>query len=309
MASIINVVLPIFALILVGFLCRRLGCLGETASSELNKFVVWLALPALLFEATATSSWAQIWQPGFVISVTTGCILVFIFTVVLSLRRRRPLADASIDGLSAAYANTGYIGIPLCKLVFGDEGVLPAIIATLIVACVLFAVGVILVEISLQESKRPHHAAGKVCIALAKNPLIVAPVLGACWAATGVVLPSPVAQFMSVLGTAATPCALVSLGAFLAHKHAGRHHGAGGMVLAKLILQPLVTAFLAYRVFQLPTMLANSALLLSALPTGTGPFMLASFYRREAAIVSRVILITTVVSVLTVSVCLLWMGK
>jgi hypothetical protein len=53
---------------------------------------------------------------------------------------------------------------------------------------------------------------------------------------------------------------------------------------------------------------ANSALLLSALSTGTGPFMLASFYWREDAIVSRVILITTVVSVLTVSVCLLWLG-
>ena len=67
--SIINVVLPVFALILAGYLCRRTGRLGETASTELNRFVVWLALPALLFKVTATSTWEQIWQPGFVASV------------------------------------------------------------------------------------------------------------------------------------------------------------------------------------------------------------------------------------------------
>lgn len=309
MSSIINVVLPIFALILVGFFCRRVGCLGEMASSELNKFVVWLALPALLFDVTATSSWAQIWQPGFVAAVSIGCAVVYAATVLMSMRARRSLADASIDGLSAGYANTGYIGIPLCKLVFGDAGVLPAIVATLIVVCALFAIGVILVEISLQESKRPHHAAAKVCVALARNPLIVAPVLGICWAVTGWTLPAPLTQFTSTLATAATPCALVSLGAFLAHKHSGRHQGAGPIVIGKLVLQPLLTAFLAYRIFQLPALQANSALLLAALPTGTGPFMLASFYRREATLVSRVILITTVLSVVTVSACLIWMGK
>jgi len=306
MSSIINVVLPIFALILVGFICRRTGCLGESGSSELNKFVIWLALPALLFNVTAKATWAQIWQPGFVISVTIGCVLVFIFTVFMSLRRQRPLADASIDGLSAAYANTGFIGIPLCKMVFGDGGIMPAIVATLIVACVLFAIGVILVEISLQESVRPHHAAAHVGLALAKNPLIVAPILGGLWACLGIPLPMAVDTFMSVLGAAATPCALVSLGAFLAHRHAGRHHGAGPLVISKLILQPLVTAFFVYRVFHLTPLLADSALLLAALPTGTGPFMLASFYQREAAVVSRVILITTVVSLLTVSACVIW---
>ncbi|HSG23084.1 MAG TPA: AEC family transporter, partial [Azonexus sp.] len=278
MSSIINVVLPVFGLILAGYVCRRTGRLGETASSELNRFVVWLALPALLFKVTATSTWEQIWQPGFIASVSAGCVLVFVATVIYRMRQLRRLADASIDGLSAAYANTGFLGIPLCVLVLGDEGLLPAIIATLIVACLLFAVGIVLVEISLQEEKHPLRAVFKVSKSLATNPLLIAPLLGGAWAASTWTLAPAATQFLSLLGMAATPCALVSLGLFLAQKQEGRRDGTAGLVAAKLVLQPLVTGFFAFRVFELPALWANSALLLSALPTGTGPFMLASFY-------------------------------
>ena len=308
MSSIINVVLPVFGLILAGYVCRRTGRLGEPASSELNRFVVWLALPALLFKVTATSTWEQIWQPGFVASVCAGCVLVFVATVIYRMRQLRRLADASIDGLSAAYANTGFLGIPLCVLVLGDEGLLPAIIATLIVACLLFAVGIVLVEISLQEEKHPLRAVLKVSKSLAANPLLIAPLLGGAWAASGWTLAPAARQFLSLLGMAATPCALVSLGLFLAQKQEGRRDGTVGLVAAKLVLQPLVTGFFAFRVFELPALWANSALLLSALPTGTGPFMLASFYNREAALVSRVILLTTVGSLVTISASLYLLG-
>lgn len=304
MSSIINVVLPIFGLILAGYVCRRSRCLGETASAELNRFVAWLALPALLFKVTATATWAQIWQPGFVASVGAGCALVFGATVVHRLRHARGLADASIDGLSAAYSNTGFLGIPLCVLVLGDDGLLPAIVATLIVACLLFAVGIVLVEISLQTEKHPLRAAAKVSRALLRNPLLVAPLLGAGWATGGLPLPAPANQFLSLLGMAATPCALVSLGAFLAHEQSGRSDGTAGLVFAKLLLQPLITAFFAFRVFELPALWAHSALLLSALPTGTGPFMLTNFYGRDGALVSRVILLTTLGSLVTISACL-----
>lgn len=308
MSSIINVVLPVFALILAGFICRRTGRLGETASSELNRFVVWLALPALLFKVTATSRWEQIWQPGFIASVSAGCVLVFALTVIYRVRQLRCLADASIDGLSAAYANTGFLGIPLCALVLGDAGLLPAIIATLIVACLLFAVGIVLVEISLQEEKHPLRSILKIGKSLAANPLLIAPIVGSAWAASGRALPPAATQFLSLLGMAATPCALVSLGLFLAQKQEGRRDGTTWLAAAKLVLQPLVTWFFAFRVFELPALWAHSALLLSALPTGTGPFMLASFYGREAAVVSRVILLTTLGSLVTISASLYLFG-
>jgi malonate transporter len=73
---------------------------------------------------------------------------------------------------------------------------------------------------------------------------------------------------------------------------------------AKLVLQPVVAWLLATRVFGLPPLLTHAAVLLSALPTGTGPFMLAEFYRREASVTCNAILVSTVVSIVTVSVYL-----
>ena len=72
-----------------------------------------------------------------------------------------------------------------------------------------------------------------------------------------------------------------------------------------LVLQPLVTWFIAFVLLDLPPFWAHAALLLSALPTGTGPFMLAEYYQRQAALVSRAILFSTLGSLLTLSLILL----
>lgn len=308
MGSVINVLLPIFGLILAGYVCRRTNRLGETAAAELNRFVVWLCLPSLLFEATATAAWADIWQPGFIAVSVISTMAVFVVTLAYCLRASRRLADASIDALSAAYANTGYIGIPLCVLVLGDAGLVPALIATLVVVCVLFACAVVCVEIGLQADKRWHSAVGEVVLALLKNPLVLAPLLGGVWAATGLTLFAPAAKFLHILGLATTPCALVSLGAFLAKRQRGAGREALPLVLLKLVAQPLLAWGLAVYVFDLPALWAQAALLLAALPTGTGPYMLAEFYRREAAVVSNTILVSTLGSVVTLSLCLYWIG-
>lgn len=304
MASVFNVILPIFALILAGYLCRRTGVLGPSAASEINRLVVWLCLPALLFEATATAVWTQIWQPQFILAYSLGTLLVFLLTLCWRLRRVANLADASIQGLSASYANTGYMGIPLCLLVFGDEGLQPALIASLIVICVLFALAVVCIEVALQDEKSLRRATAKVLLALIKNPLVVAPLLGGLWALGGQALPAPLHRFIDLLASATAPCALISLGLFLAHKQVGRSEGSVALVLIKLIAHPLITWVLAFHVLQLPPLWAAAALLLSALPTGTGPYMLAEFYRREAAVVSSTILLSTLGSLLSLSLCL-----
>lgn len=308
MASVVNVLLPIFALILAGFVGRRTGRFGATAAAELNLFVVWLCLPALLFESTATASWHEIWHPGFVAVSAISTLGVFVLTVAYRLRTPRHLVDACIDALSAAYANTGYIGIPLCVLVLGDDGVVPALIGTLVVVCVLFAVAVIFIEIGLQTEKTPHRAVGKVVFALLKNPLVVAPIAGSAWAASGVPLFEPLAKFLHLLGLATTPCALVSLGAFLGKKQPGAGKGMPGLVILKLLVQPALAWGLAVYVFDLPRFWAQAALLLAALPTGTGPYMLAEFYQREAAVVSSTILVSTLASLVTLSLCLVVIG-
>lgn len=307
MSHVINTLLPVFGLILAGFVGRRVGFLGQSAASELNRFVVWLSLPALLFKVTATTTLEQIWHPDFILTVTLATLSVFALVVIWKRCSGRPLADASIDGLGGAYANTGYVGIPLCLFVLGDAGLEPALIATLIVVCVLFSVAIVCIEVALQAGQGFLQAIQKVLLALLKNPLVVSPILGIIWAGSGIALPDNADNFLTLLGDATVPCALVSLGAFLAHKQSGSAKGSLGLVGVKLIVHPLITWMLAYYVFHLPPLWANAALLLSALPTGTGPYMLAEYYAREASVVSRTILISTIGSIGTLSVCLIWL--
>jgi len=129
-------------------------------------------------------------------------------------------------------------------------------------------------------------------------------VLGALVPLAGLSLPIPVESTVKLLGGAASPCALVALGLFLATKRQTVEQDIGSAALLvgfKLVLQPVVTWVLATAVFDLSPLHTHTAVLLAALPTGTGPFMLAEFYRREADITSNVVLVSTRASIVTIS--------
>ncbi|MDE1180182.1 AEC family transporter [Paraburkholderia sp.] len=327
MLSTLEILLPVFGLIFAGFFCRRRNVLGPNSASELNRFVVWLALPALLFDIMAHATWHQLYQPGFAAAFSLGCVFVFGLTLIARLMSGRHLADASIDAIAAGYPNTGYIGFPLCLIAFGPASQTPTTIATILVACVLFAFAIVLIEIGLQTERAPHKLGLKVLKSLARNPLIVSPIAGALFASIHVTMPQSAETFLKLLGGAASPCALVSLGLFLAEKRGSAaskaadagspdtddtpqsaHSARSALVLTglKLIAQPALTWWLAARVFGLSTALVDMAVVLAALPTGTGPFMLAEFYRREAHITSRTILLSTLGSLVTLSLFLLY---
>ena len=315
MLTTVFIVLPIFALIFVGFFSRRAEILGPNSTRELNRFVVYLALPALLFDIMAHTTWAALYQPRFIAVFTLGCFIIFALTIALRLRGGRHLADVSIDGLNAAYANTGFIGIPLSIIVFGRSSLALTTVAAIITVCLLFAVAIVLIEVGLQTEAHPLHLARKVGLSLVKNPLLVSPVLGALWAASGVPLPGSAETFFKLLGDAASPCALVALGLFLGEKRAtptvapaapGDLSGSLLLVGLKLIVQPVLTWVLATRVFHLTPAVTHLTVVMAALPTGTGPFMLAEFYRREARVTANAILISTVLSLITVSAYLAW---
>jgi len=308
MFSTVVIVLPIFALIFAGYLSRKLNILGPNASTELNRFVIYLALPALLFDIMAKASWAQLDQVGFIAAFGLGAGIVFVLTMAWRVRSLRHLADASIDGIACAYANTRYIGFPLCLMVFGRSSLAAVTIASIITVCILFGAAIVIIEISLQTERHTARLIRKVGFSLLRNPLLVAPVLGAGCSAAGLHMPDSAETFFKLLGGAASPCALVGLGLFLAQKRlAAQSHGSVPvwLALAKLILQPALTWFFAYRVFAIPTTLAQIAVLVAALPTGTGPFMLAEFYQREATLTSQTILLSTLGALITLPVLLI----
>lgn len=305
MGAIVNAVLPVFGLILVGYLAAWRKIMGERETDALNRFVVYLALPALLFQAMIKVSFAELVNINFLASFGGGMMLTFVISFLLDRRARSHLTDASIEGLAAAYPNTGFMGIPLCLIAFGPKSLPPAAIASVLVVCVLMAVAIIIIEMDRQQEPNLAKTLAKVGRSLATNPLLISPVLGLAYAATRLPFPQPVEHFTTLLGGAASPCALVTIGLFLAQSHpASSGATVGRLVALKLFLQPLITTLLAFCLFPMSTLWTHTAILLSALPIGTGPFMLAKLYEREAAVTSRAILITTLCSLVTISVLL-----
>lgn len=309
MDAVVTAALPVFALILTGWLAARCGVLGPAATDALNRYVAYLSLPALLFRAMAQADLSLMsWR--FVLSVAGGIAITFAITCLVSRRHDIRLTDLSIQGLAASYANAGYMGIPLCLALLGPASLAPAIICTLMTACVLFGVAIALIEFDQHQDRSVGTTLFKVARALIRNPLLISPLAGLAWALSGLTLPLGLDHYVELLGASASPCALVTIGLFLAQATPGGDHQAvGKLVAGKLLLQPAATAILVFWIFPAPPLWAWSAVLMSALPIGTGPFMLAQLYGRDARATSRAILLSTILSVITVSLLVAWISQ
>jgi malonate transporter len=303
--AIVDSFFPLIALIGLGWLCRRRNVIGPSAARELTLFVVWLALPALLFDAIAEAKLSELWQPQFVVSYLAGMAVPFLI-VLWWLPKTMSFADRCIDGFSATYSNAGFMGISLSVLLLGKGALLPGTIAVILTAVLLFAVGIVLLEIGSGTGLSPLGSVRKAALALARNPLVLATIAGVAWSAAGFTMPQAPHRVLALLAGAAGPCALVSIGALLAAPApAGHAVPISSVVIGKLVLQPAICALFAFWIFDLPRVWAATAVLISALPTGTGPFMLAEFYGKDASRASRIMFVTTAFSLVTISACII----
>ncbi len=307
LAAVIHAAFPVFALILTGWLCARFKLLNALSMEGLNKFVIYLALPAQLFDAMSHAELTDLAQPGFYWAFSIGMLATAGLHALLIRNSHLPKTDSIIQCMTSAYSNAGFMGIPLCLIVFGKAGLSPAIITTLFTVSFLFAMTTLWIELTRLDHGQLAPAMRKVGVALVKNPLLIAPILGICWSASDLHMPSAIDRYINLLGEAATPCALVAIGLFLAANPMRRFdRSVMRIVLLKIAVQPLLTAFLVFYVFDMPLMWAQIAILSAALPVGTGPFMIAQIYQRDASTSARAILISTICSVITISLLLAW---
>jgi malonate transporter and related proteins len=184
----------------------------------------------------------------------------------------------------------------------------PGVIWMVITACPQFAVTIALIEMD-RPGQAPLRIARRVGMTLVRNPLLTAPVAGLAVSTVGLPLPLVLERFLTILGGAATPCALVATGMMVAEStERFRPSLVGRLVVLKLLVQPAVAWVIAYRLLQMPPAWAGTAVLMSALPTGASAFILAKLYGREVRSTSGTVLISTVCSFVTLSVPLAWLG-
>ncbi len=309
MADVLSAIFPVFTLIFCGWFARSQRWVGQSCTSELNKFVVNLALPALLADIIINSSWRHGWHWGFISVFSIATLLLFAISLLISIRSGNPWSDAVIDSLSASYANTGFMGFPLLLSVIGEESRQLVLIATLFTVCILFALAVVLLECSSEEISKSNR---RTFVQIFKKPIIVAPLCASFFVATDISLFTPLNSSIHLLGASAAPCALITIGMFLNDKHSAVRRvslWSIRLVLTKLVVHPLIVFLLAFYIFELDSVSLLCAVTLAALPVGTGPFMLAEHSGRNASMTSQSILLSTLLSPLSLLVIILLLAQ
>ncbi len=301
MLAIVNVILPVFGIMLAGFLCGRFGVLGGGSSQALNAYVYYVALPALFFVALSQVPVAEALNLPFIAAFLGGVLAVFLFSALVAhFLFPNGLGAISLHAMSAIFSNTGYMGIPLLAIAFGDAARMPGIISTVINGTVIMALVTILLEIDASEHRGGLALAKKALTGVFRSPLVVSALAGLAVSASGLSLPTAVQTFCNLLGATAGPCALFAIGLFMVGKSV--RAGLGEVLwvtLLKLLVQPLVTFVLAYHVFDLTPIEAAAAVILAALPTGALSFVLAQRYGVYTQRSVAVILISTLLSLVT----------
>jgi predicted permease len=306
MQAVFDVVLPVFGIIFAGWACGWARVLGQDSSEALNRYVYWVALPALLFVGMARVPIGTIFNLPFLAAYMLGVAIIAALAVAVArLAFPGGVAEHTLGALSATYANTGYMGIPLFLTAFGPQGTLPAVIATVFNTAVMVGGAIAIIEAGTHEHGLARGVR-RAAAALATNPLVLGPGAGIVASALGLTLPKALQVFCDLLGASAGPCALFAIGLFLASQSAGALVGdkraieAGWLTALKLVAQPALTYALA-RLFGLDAQWSFAAALLSGLPTGALSFVLAQNYGVYVVRASAVILASTVLSAITLS--------
>jgi len=304
MLSTALTVLPVFLIILAGYAAGKTGIVPAEYAQVINRFVVHIPLPALMFHIVATSDWHQIWNGDYVITMLASGLSMFAIGALIGKWSGQRPADMAICGLNASYQNAGYLGLPLLILAVGPQSAPYSVIAFSLGLGVNFAASIFMIEMSLHHDQGKLHALGKSLVALLRNPVTAPPILGLLWWLIGIEIPPFLNRTLELLGNSASPTALAGIGLLLAQqplRNAIGNRTALALTFSKLVLHPAIAAVIALALLAMPWPLARIAILQAAMPTGTGPFMLSGLYRRDGVVTSGTILLSTVISVITIT--------
>ncbi len=303
MLAILNVTIPFFALVLCGFLAAWGRKLPQQTVAALNGFVLYFALPAMLFRFAVGAPLAEIVDPGVFLSYAlTG--LAVLFGVAHGLRRLRGdrWDDAAYGALATAWANWGYMGIALVPALLGPAAMAPLVAAGM--ADLLVVVSASLAIASRSDTSGEHwlRAVGGALAGIGRNPLIWAVVAGLVVNGLAVKLPTALDEFLRLLGTAAGPVALFSIGVSL-YRPGGVRIGLDtwALTLVKLFVHPALAWGIATWVFRLDPAQAMVLMLMAALPAAGSAFLFAERGGADADRISAVILVSTAAAFLSFS--------
>ena len=323
MLSILAVTFPFFALVLCGYLAARRQLLPLAAIPGLNSFVLYFALPALLFQLAARTPLQQLLDGVLLACYLLAAAVLVTLSVALARRQGRSWNDAAMGALVAVFPNSGFMGVPLLVALLGEAASGPIILLVAADMVITSSVCIALSRLDGAEGsglQAMRQALGKALRGVLGNPMAWAILLGAGFTAQQWVLPAVLDKTVSLLANAATPVALFTIGAVLARANmvpqSARHADGGwrdpaGIAAIKLVLHPLLVLGACMLVRRAGLSLSDLALqvlvMAAALPSASNVSLLAERLGADNTRVARVILLSTLASFVSFALVTQWM--
>jgi hypothetical protein len=312
MNAILETILPVFGLIAVGVLAAKTNYISAAAARGLSHFVFNLAIPALLFRTVATMQLQQLSPWPLWIAIFGGIAVVWVLTAIAA-RGLHTLADGggATASMSAGFGNIAMLGLPLSIAHFGPEMAVPVSLVLAVHAPVLWLAATIHIETARQgHIPSLPKLLRQLLDQLARNPIVIALLLGALWRATGWPLHPIPDRFLDLLGSAGVPSALVALGLSLAsYSLKGQWRGIGLILAMKMALLPICVWLIATYALSMPPLWRQAAILLAAMPTGANAYLFAQRYESGEAAASGAIAAGTALSLFTTALLLFLFGS
>ncbi|MGW2474405.1 AEC family transporter [Streptomyces sp. NPDC001665] len=309
MHALLSAFAPIWVLTGIGYAVGRGGLLGEQAEAVLGRFVSHVAMPAALFTMVSGASPDVFGHPSMVAFAASTAVAAGAGFVLVRRVSGRGRAEAAIGAMSSGHVNSANLGIPVAVQVLGDASFVAQVI--LFQVLVLSPVILTLLDSGTRgaDGRRPGGGVRRLLTMPLRNPIILASLLGVAVSAAGLRLPAAVTHPCDVLGAAAVPTALITLGLSLR-----RGPGGGGgrarreraetaaVVAVKTLVQPLAALLVAGPLLHLPDHQLLAVVLCAALPTAQNSFIYAREYGLDTGPARDAIVASTLVSMATLSV-------
>jgi hypothetical protein len=319
MQTILNVVVPIFALIAAGYLSARTGLLAASVGDGLTKFVFVIAVPALLFRTMATASFAganplYLWFSYFVAVAATWAIAAVLVKRFFATDRRTTV----VAGISASFANTVFVAIPAVDRAYGAQALEALfLIISVHLPTMMIAATLLMERAAAQDAlgdasvpAQPTSLAGTLKAIgrnLSRNGIVVGILCGLALRLSGLGLPTDLDEAARLLGSTAGPVSLFAMGMSLTrYGLRGDLRSATLVSVLSLLLMPAIVYGLG--VGLLPPIWLKAAVITAACPAGINAYLLATHFQSGERLAATVILVSTFLAVASLSLWLAFLG-
>jgi malonate transporter and related proteins len=312
MMPIITIIVPVFALILVGYVIVKTGYFDSASQKGLSDFAFKIAIPVMLFRTISVSEPTSD-KPIAILGAYFGAVFLTwaLATLLTQFVLRRPMADAASIAMASTYGNVVMLGIPLGLAAYGPAAAAPMAVILGVNTPTLWLLATVHMQAAMTSNDKRTFAAllSDLLCDLLRNPLIIAMLSGGLWRMTGADIVPVLDKVLQSLGSAGVPCALVALGGSLTQfQIRGQLPTLTTVIILKLVAMPLVAWGLATHVIGLTPMAAGVVTLFAAMPAGANAFLFANRYGRVVNSASGAVALGTLLAVVTAGYLLATLG-